>query len=268
MEKVLLSDSSLLLSKFIFGTSRIHKTITGKARQRILSKAVECGFTHFDTSPLYGYGIAESEIGCLAKRNPNITVTTKYGLYPPGRIQKQRWDIYLRKASGKLIPLLSKAKENFDTARAHQSLVLSLKRINRDYVDLFMLHEPPENIENYSETLDFLLDLKSQGLIREFGVAGRWSSIKQFYLEFPDILKVIQIQDEEGIPLADLSQFVGGSRVITYGYGALSKITDLNYLDRIRYGLARNTEGAIIVSTSNLNHIGQYERLFGRQHDL
>ena len=77
-----------------------------------------------------------------------------------------------------------------------------------------------------------------------------------------------EIQDEVGIPLPDLIKLVGASRLITYGYGALSNITDLNYLDRIRYSLARNTAGAIIVSTSKLNRICQYQKLLEGQHDL
>lgn len=261
MEKILLGDSNLQVSKFIFGTAKIHNIISGKERRRILGATIDCGFTHFDTSPLYGYGIAERELGLIAKLHPNITITTKYGLYGPGRKQKPEWETYARKVGGKFFPSLSRVQTNFDIKHAYQSLQSSLSRIKRDYVDLFMLHEPLEELNNLSETLDFLSTLKSRGLIREFGVSGRWKSIEQIYLESPHILKVVQIHDELGIPLEDLENFTGGSRLVTYGYGNLLMPSSFSYLDRIRYGLARNKGGAIIVSTNNLDRVGQYEKL-------
>ena len=261
MEKILLVDSNLQVSKFIFGTAKIHNIFSGKERRRILGATIDCGFTHFDTSPLYGYGIAEKELGLIAKSHPNITITTKYGLYGPGRMQKPEWETYARKAGGKLFPLLSSVQTNFDIKHAYQSLQSSLRRIKRDYVDLFMLHEPPQELYNLSETLDFLTTLQSQGLIRKFGVSGNWKSIEQIYFQAPDILEVIQVQDEVGIPFEDLENFTGGSRLVTYGYGDLLMPSSLTYLDRIRYGLARNKGGALIVSTNNLDRVGQYGKL-------
>ena len=261
MEQILLGDSNLQVSKFIFGTAKIHNILSGKERRRILGAIIDCGFTHFDTSPLYGYGIAEKELGLIAKSHPNITITTKYGLYGPGRMQKPEWETYARKVGGKFFPLLSSVQTNFDVKHAYQSLQSSLRRIKRDYVDLFMLHEPLEELNNLSDTLDFLTTLKSRGCIREFGVSGRWKSIEQIYLEAPNILKVVQIQDEAGTPLEELEKFTGGSRFVTYGYGDLLMPSGLSYLDRIRYGLARNKRGAIIVSTNNLNRVEQYGKL-------
>lgn len=261
MEKILLRNSNLQVSKFIFGTAKIHNILSGKERRRILGATIDCGFTHFDTSPLYGYGIAEKELGLISKSHPNITITTKYGLYGPGRMQKLELETYARKVAGKFFPLFSSVQTNFDVKHAYQSLQSSLRRIKRDYVDLFMIHEPLEELNNLSETLDFLTTLKSRGLIRNFGVSGRWKSIEQIYLEAPNILEVVQIQDEAGIPLEDLEKFTGGSRLVTYGYGDLLMPSGLSYLDRIRYGLARNKGGAIIVSTNNLDRVGQYGKL-------
>lgn len=261
MEKILLGDSNLQVSKFIFGTAKIHNILSGKERRRILGATIDCGFTHFDTSPLYGYGIAEKELGRIAKCHPNITITTKYGLYGRGRMQKPEWETYARKVGGKFLPLLSRVQTNFDVKHAYQSLQLSLRRIKRDYVDVFMLHEPLDELHNLSETLDFLTTLKSRGLIRKFGVSGSWKSIEQIYLEAPSILGIIQIQDEIGISLEDLENFTGSSRLVTYGYGELLMPSRLTYLDRIRYGLSRNKRGPIIVSTNNIDRVGQYEKL-------
>ena len=261
MEKILIGQSDLQVSKFIFGTAKIHKILSGKERRKILNSTVEYGFSHFDTSPLYGYGIAEKELGLITKLHPNITITTKYGLYGPGRMQKPKWEIYCRKLGGKVFPLLTRVKKNFDIRLAYQSLHSSLRRIKRDYVDLFMIHEPLDEINNLYETLDFLTTLKSRGLIRKFGVSGTWQSIEQIFTKEPKILEVIQIQDGIDIPLENLLNFTGGSRLITYGYGELTKSSQLTYLDAIRHGLARNKSGPIIVSTNNIDRVCQYEKL-------
>lgn len=249
------------VSKFIFGTSKIHNIFSGRERNRILTATIDSGFTHFDTSPLYGYGIAEKELGRIAKSHPNISITTKYGLYGPGRMKKSEWETFARKVGGKFFPFLSRVHTNFDTKHAHQSLQSSLRRINRDYVDLFMIHEPLEELINLSETLEFLTTLKSQGIIREFGVSGNWRSIEPICLGAPGILRVIQIQDEVGAPLEVLGNIGGSSRLVTYGYGNMLIPARPTYLDRIRYGLSRNKGGAIIVSTNNINRVGQYEKL-------
>ena len=267
MEKISLVDNNLKVSKFIYGTSRIHHIFSKKERQKILSEAIECGFTHFDTSPLYDYGIAEKELGILTKSHPNITITSKFGIYAPGKTQKSDWEIYVRKSGGKLIPALSRVEKNFDTKMARKILTSSLRRLNKECIELFMLHEPPENFINLSETLDSLNHLKSPGLIREFGVSGRWITLKQIYLKAPEILKVVQTRDEEGVPFADLEKFNGITRFFAYGNGKSSPYAELSYLDRIRFALRRNICGAIIVSTNKVNRISQYDKLLGIQSD-
>ena len=56
----------------------------------LLEAAVAHGFTHFDTAPIYGFGLSERDLAPLLAAEPNLTVATKVGLYPPGGTQ-QTW---------------------------------------------------------------------------------------------------------------------------------------------------------------------------------
>jgi D-threo-aldose 1-dehydrogenase len=261
MDRISFGDSEFSFSKFIYGTAKLHRIASAKERRRLLCAAVYNGFTHFDTSPFYGDGIAEKELGRLAKLHPNITITTKYGLYSPGRLNKPNWEIYARKVGGKLIPSLSKPRRNFDVRMATRSLHASLKRISRDYVDIFMLHEPLDLAPNFSEILEFLKSMKSKGLIRKYGVSGTILSIENIYHELPHLIEIAQIQDEFNYSIEYLERYSIDNILVTYGYnkGPFTSTTD--YLNQIRYALSRNKRGAIVVSTNRIERLPQYEKL-------
>ena len=84
MKKIILPKTELAVSKFIFGTANLFSAGTNKKRQEILSAAVDVGFSHFDTAPYYGFGLAESDLARIFKEHPELTFTTKVGIYPPG----------------------------------------------------------------------------------------------------------------------------------------------------------------------------------------
>ena len=258
VKKVRLGKSNLIVSKFIFGTAKLHNIHSKRERNRILNLAVEAGFTHFDTSPLYGFGIAEEEIGVLLKLYPELSLTSKYGLFVPGRKNKFKFEVYAQKSLGKLLPAVSAVRTNFQVDFARTSLQSSLARLKRDYIDIFLLHEPPKNLENLDETLQFLLDVKSQGLIRSFGVTGKCNVIEYFRDNAPEILEVIQMEAQHDLPL-DLGQSDIFGGIITYGYGNLGASNNLGYIDSIQKGLMQNPNGAIIVSTNKSNRVSQYQ---------
>ena len=261
MDRISVGESEFHVSRFIYGTAKLHRIASAKERRRLLSASVYNGFTHFDTSPFYGDGIAEKELGLLAKLHPNITITTKYGLYSPGRLNKPNWEIYARKVGGKLIPSLSKPRRNFDVRMATRSLHASLKRISRDYVDIFMLHEPLDLAPNFSEILEFLKSMKSKGLIRKYGVSGTILSIENIYHELPHLIEIAQIQDEFNYSIEYLERYSIDNMLVTYGYNKQPFTSTTDYLDRIKYALSRNRRGAIVVSTNRIERLPQYAKL-------
>src|SRR5262245_39971722 len=86
---VQLAKAGISTSRLAFGTSRLHYT-TQRERQNLLDSAASLGFTHFDTAPAYGDGLAEYELGYFARgRRSGITIATKYGI--PADPIVERW---------------------------------------------------------------------------------------------------------------------------------------------------------------------------------
>jgi aryl-alcohol dehydrogenase-like predicted oxidoreductase len=116
-----------------------------------LERAYEQGVTFFDTADLYGDGRSEALIGEVFKaRRDKIVIATKAGF------------------------LGLEAGQDFSVQHLKKSLEASLTRLRTDYVDLYQLHDPSiAYLEQNSEILEFLEDLKRKGTIRDYGISVR-----------------------------------------------------------------------------------------------
>ena len=91
----------------------------------MVHKALEWGVNFFDTAPNYGLGTSESRLGKVLKGydRSKIVVNTKFG----------------HTASG---------DTNYSSNYIRKSLEGSLKRLQMDYVDSLIIHNPPfENLD-------------------------------------------------------------------------------------------------------------------------
>src|SRR3954447_8567055 len=112
-----LGRTGLDVSVLTFGCGAVGGLMTRGAhadQERAVARALEAGVNHFDTAPSYGDGASEENLGrVLEKLKPAVIVSTKV------RLPAERSDI--------------------GTAIA-ASLEDSLKRLRRDHVDVFQLH--------------------------------------------------------------------------------------------------------------------------------
>jgi L-galactose dehydrogenase/L-glyceraldehyde 3-phosphate reductase len=117
MEKRKLGRTGLDVSVLTFGCGAVGGLMTrGEPRdqERAIAYALEHGINHFDTAPDYGRGASEENLGrVLARLQPDVIVSTKV------RVPADRPDI---------------------GAAIAASLDASLKRLGRDHVDVFQLH--------------------------------------------------------------------------------------------------------------------------------
>src|SRR6476469_4055025 len=115
MEKRKFGRSGLSVSVLTFGCGAVGGLMTRGApadQERAVARAIEAGVNHFDTAPLYGDGASEENLGrVLTALKPHVMVSTKVRL---------------------------PADRNMDAVAA--SLETSLRRLKRDHVDLFQLH--------------------------------------------------------------------------------------------------------------------------------
>ncbi len=125
-------------------------------QERAVARAVEAGITYFDTAPLYGNGASETNLGrVLRALKPDVVVGTKVRL---------------------------KDTDKSDIAGAvDASLEASLRRLGRDHVDLFQLHNPistedePESISArmvLDQVVPAFERLRAQGKTRFFGITA------------------------------------------------------------------------------------------------
>ncbi len=164
------------LSHFGFGTARLHRLPSRSDRVLQIEKAVDAGFRHFDTAPLYGFGEAERCLASIAKE-AGVTVATKVGLYPPGGTEQSWFSIACRKAGGRVLPALSKPRVDGSIERADRSLTASLKRLGRQHVDLLLIHEPDIRVLNTDEWIRWREYRSAE--VGQFGLAGEPERISQ-----------------------------------------------------------------------------------------
>src|SRR5438128_4925552 len=154
-----LGKTGLRVSALGFGCGNVGGLmIRGSAaeRERAVARAVELGINYFDTAPSYGDGQSELNLGAALKaiRTP-VYVGTKFRL-TVGDLGDAR------RAIGR-------------------SLDASLRRLGRERVDLFQLHNPVAGRRDegalavrdvITEVVPALLALQSQGKTRFWGVTA------------------------------------------------------------------------------------------------
>lgn len=125
-----------------YGTWRLGEELSQEAEElSALARAMELGFTHFDTAEMYGEGATESLLGrAIAGRREGLFLTSK--VYPWNASQEG----IVRACEG------------------------SLKRLGTDVIDVYLLHWPGS--APFEETLEGALRLRAAGKIRAFGVSN------------------------------------------------------------------------------------------------
>lgn len=252
MKSVILENTDIRVSRLSFGTGSLHHILRATNRQRLLAAALDCGITHFDTSPYYGDGLAEADLGrFMAGRRSRLTITTKVGLYPHGKTASSGWQTWVRKAAGKLLPRIGAPVQDWNIDRARASLRQSLLRLQTDYVDFLFLHEPDFSLVDGDAFLRWLEGERKSGTIRSWGLAGLPSLISPWLQQNSALASVIQTRDDLSNKPADFLFEHKRHPQFTYGYfSAIGRENDpLSVADVMRGALRRNSRGSVVIST-------------------
>ncbi|MCX7166539.1 MAG: aldo/keto reductase [Rhodocyclales bacterium] len=260
MQFSVIENTAVRVSRISFGTASLHHLFSRANRRRLLDTAAASGITHFDTSPYYGYGLAESDLGTfMYGRRDAFTVTTKVGLYPFGGAAQGAFGVWTRKMAGKLYSRLSAPEVDWHVQRASDSLDASLKRLKTDHVDFLFLHEPDIRLLNAGEVLRWVEAEQSKGKVRYWGLAGLPAMLMPWlHIDHP-LAQVLQTRDDMVTRSADFVLERGRQLQFTYGYLSSRSTHDPveSAVDVVRKALARNTSGSILVSTRHLKRVKQ-----------
>lgn len=138
------------IQKIGFGTWRVGGASTpnlslDESSLTALRSALALGYTHFDTAEIYGGGHSEELLGRAIRESgiqrEKLFITSKV---TPSHLQ---FDDVLRACEG------------------------SLRRLGMDYLDLYLIHWPSDNI-SLEETFRALNLLVAQGKVRHLGVSN------------------------------------------------------------------------------------------------
>lgn len=115
-----------------------------------VGRALDNGVNCFDTAEAYGMGISEQALGqALGRRRSEVCLVTKVGVGYP--------DAPNRRDSGR--------------ARIMASIEQSLRNLDTDHVDVYLIHWPDLNTP-FEETFSALDDVVRQGKARYVGVSN------------------------------------------------------------------------------------------------
>ena len=252
MRRIRIPGTDVLASRLSFGTASLHHLPRAADRRAHLEAALDLGFTHFDTAPLYGFGEAERSLGEAFGSDGRVTITTKVGLYPPGGPEQSHHVVLARKIAGRLVPSLSRARADHSVDQARRSLDGSLRRLKRDHVAFLLLHEPDHALLATDEWERFIEDQKSRFVA--FGVAGPRQSVEPFAAITNPMGAVVQTRD--GLVSREADFLAALRRPMQFTYGYFSEREAGTSSDTIlRDALARNRTGSIVVATRDRSRL-------------
>jgi aryl-alcohol dehydrogenase-like predicted oxidoreductase len=196
MHRVILDGTDLEVSKIGFGTAALHHSFSSSERKSILKSALDGGITHFDTSNLYGNGLAEKELGRFFKNiNINeITISTKVG-FDINNFQKlfPMSHIVSRKIINSITRTTKQPLTDFSAEGCDKSFTNSLHSLKVERVNILFIHEPVQaSLDQLVKLIPWLQLQKSLGKAQYLGLAGDQLEKIKVQKNFPNIFDIFQ----------------------------------------------------------------------------
>lgn len=123
-------------------------TMSEADSEALLKSAWEAGITLFDTAPIYGFGLSEERFGRYLPKDAMIISKSGVDWHESKRVNMTN-----------------------DPAVTEKMLHQSLKRLNRDVIDIYMIHWPDSKVD-IRRPLEILIKAKSDGKIKTIGLCN------------------------------------------------------------------------------------------------
>lgn len=117
----------------------------------LLLEAFDLGIKVFDTAPIYGFGLSEKRIGKAFKN--------------------KREEVFIISKSGVTWHSTKRVNMTNDPIVCRKMLEDSLKNMNTDYIDLYMIHWPDKTVD-IRRPLEVLYKAKEKNLINHIGLCN------------------------------------------------------------------------------------------------
>lgn len=153
MKKVEYAHTKKKVNRLGFGSWQLGNTefwgyMSVEDGVQLVKHAIKKGINFFDTAPGYASGMSETIIGMAIKdQRDRVVINTKFGHTADG-------------------------ETDFSVFSLRKQITESLERLQTDYIDSLLLHNPGFDIlEGKTLHVQELKKLKEEGLIRAFGVS-------------------------------------------------------------------------------------------------
>ena len=144
METIRLTHTDLQISRACMGTMTFGSQADLEESQRMTDRCLDAGVNFFDTANVYNQGLSEEILGkTLGAKRSKVVLASKV-----------RGKINGPPAYGGL-----------SRAAIRRAIEESLRRLGTDYLDLYYLHQPDDDVP-IEETLDTMEGLRKEGKIR------------------------------------------------------------------------------------------------------
>ncbi|MGI6108794.1 MAG: aldo/keto reductase [Eubacteriaceae bacterium] len=173
MKMKTLGKTNIRVSEICFGTLTVgplQRALSIQDGLRVMQEAVEHGINFFDTADLYNTYDYLREL--LKIKNDAVICTKSY---------------------------------DYSAEGVRKSLERALRELDRDYVDIYMLHEQESRytFEGHSEAIEELMRAKEAGKIRAFGISTHRVEAVRDALDFPEIEVVFPLVNPTGVGIED-----------------------------------------------------------------
>ncbi|MDH4233485.1 MAG: aldo/keto reductase, partial [Nitrospirota bacterium] len=203
MRYIKLKNADITVSRIVFGGWAIGGWYWGGSDEReaieSIHESLEQGIVCFDTAPIYGMGKSERILGRALKSHSDAIIATKCGL----RYDGDTAGIPFFEMNEYNPPV--KVFKNLTFNSIIYECDMSLKRLERSYIDIYQIHWP-DSSSGQEETAKALNNLYERGKIRSAGVCN-YSVAK--ILELKKYLTVPLVSDQERLSLIHRKSFAG-----------------------------------------------------------
>lgn len=243
MEHVKLGQTDIKISPIGLGTVKFGRNTgikyphdfelpTEDALHDLLTRAQSLGINTLDTAP--AYGTSEERLG-------RLLIDTRKDWVIVGKAGEEFED--------------GKSLYHFTPDHFKLSLERSLKRLNTDYIDVFLIHSDGGDMDilNNDALLRTMHDFKDQGLVKAIGASTKTANGGIKCLEHMDVVMAMYTQDytNEKSVLDYAAQHNKGvilKKLLSSGHNR-------NIADAMRFSFGHTGATAAIIGTINPDHL-------------
>ncbi len=206
----------------------------------LLSLAWELGINFIDTAP--AYGSSEQRLGELLPHTNDWVIMTKVGeIFENGR---SRFD--------------------FSAEHARRSVENSLQKLRRDRIDIVLVHSDGNDMEiiDHGAALDMLDKMKTEGLIRAYGMSTKTVEGGRWIVENTDVvMATFNLETDAELPVIERACKLNKGVVIKKGLqsGHADSVEDA-----FRHVLTQAGVSSMIVGTIDPDHLRSNVELCNR----